>query len=184
MFFFLQIAAGKIFRTKKEKTEQIRKVKSKHVHPKFDLFKFINDMALLVLEEELEFNEFVGPVELPRRHEEFSGSARVSGWGTITNSEYKPSENLLKVTVPLVSSNDCYKDYEHNVDKYDPRSMICAGTTDKGSSTGDSGGPLICGSKLCGIVSWGSECATEECPGVYTRVTTYVDFIKNGSISP
>ena len=47
-----------------------------------------------------------------------------------------------------------------------------------------SGGPLICqegqftGYALTGIVSWGEGCAAPGYPGIYTRITYYIDWIK------
>ena len=67
--------------------------------------------------------------------------------------------------------------------------MICAGYRGLGgkdSCTGDSGGPLICnhGNKavLVGVVSWGRRCAEPNHPGVYSRVTHVLDWIKSNMV--
>ena len=50
---------------------------------------------------------------------------------------------------------------------------------------GDSGGPLACHTvgenhwKLFGITSWGVRCAEPRNPGVYTKVTNYLQWIQN-----
>lgn len=45
---------------------------------------------------------------------------------------------------------------------------------------GDSGGPLTVDGKLTGVVSWSikdPDCASTKYPGVYTRVSEFVDWI-------
>ena len=67
------------------------------------------------------------------------------------------------------------------------RTQLCAGGERlKDSCSGDSGGPLIGlsmpGRRLpfiqIGIVSFGSvRCGTTNVPGIYTRVTEYLDWV-------
>ena len=74
-----------------------------------------------------------------------------------------------------------------------PSSTLCAvgdlGGSVEDSCQGDSGGPLFVeadgGDVLVGVVSWGYGCALidsisqQPFPGVYTRVSSYIDWIEN-----
>lgn len=59
--------------------------------------------------------------------------------------------------------------------------MLCAGVQEggKGQCSGDSGGPLTINGVQVGIVSWSVKpCAVAPYPGVYTKVSHYVNWIK------
>ena len=67
--------------------------------------------------------------------------------------------------------------------------MICAGYPGiggKDACQGDSGGPFVCDNNgtavIAGVVSWGKGCAEAKYPGVYARVTTVLDWVKNNLV--
>lgn len=107
--------------------------------------------------------------------------AIAAGWGTL-HEDGKPSCLLQEVEVPVMSLKDCRNT------SYSPRmisdNMMCAGYPDgkKDSCQGDSGGPLIAERpdkkyEVIGVVSWGNGCARPGYPGVYTRLTRYLDWV-------
>ena len=60
--------------------------------------------------------------------------------------------------------------------------MICAGDVGRDSCQGDSGGPLAVQAggrhySVIGVVSWGEGCAKPGYPGVYTRLTSLLDWL-------
>ena len=60
--------------------------------------------------------------------------------------------------------------------------MICASRPGKDSCRGDSGGALFiedeAGFTAVGVVSWGMRCGDIDSPGVYSRVTAALSWIK------
>jgi len=66
------------------------------------------------------------------------------------------------------------------------KNMMCNYSYSKDSCQGDSGGPVVWKSpegywNLVGVVSWGIGCAEIGNPGVNTRVTEYLQWIKDNT---
>jgi secreted trypsin-like serine protease len=62
--------------------------------------------------------------------------------------------------------------------------MLCAGAEGKDACSRDSGGPLVAlqsPPRLIGIVIAGYKCGEAGFPGIYTRVTKYLDWIEQHS---
>lgn len=110
-----------------------------------------------------------------------------TGWGTL-KEDGKPSCILQEVEVPVLSNEVCSTQTNYTASMITDN-MLCAGylgVGEKDSCQGDSGGPLIAEREdkryeLIGVVSWGNGCARPYYPGVYTRVTRYLDWIRENS---
>merc|ERR1719402_1487393 len=83
------------------------------LHEDYDSWTISNDICLLKLEESADFSSSViGSISLPYSGEEYDAgtSCTVSGWGTTTEGG-SLGKVLMKVTVPVVSDDDCRDAY-------------------------------------------------------------------------
>nr|XP_019571743.1 PREDICTED: transmembrane protease serine 4 [Rhinolophus sinicus] len=142
------------------------------------------DIALVKLQYPLTFSDTVRPICLPFSDEELTPATPlwVIGWGFTEQGGGKMSDTLLQASVQVIDRTQCNAEdaYQGEVTK----EMLCAGILGGGVDTcqGDSGGPLMYHSDLwqvVGIVSWGHGCGGPSTPGVYTKVTAYLNWIYN-----
>lgn len=151
-------------------------------HPRFSRVGFYNDIAILILDRDVRKSKYVIPLCLPEEHlsEKFTNQRpTVVGWGT-TYYGGKESAIQRQAELPVWRNEDCDQAYFQPINE----NFICAGYTDGGKDAcqGDSGGPLMLRKDnrwmQIGIVSFGNKCGEPGYPGVYTRVTQYLDWIK------
>ena len=152
-------------------------------HPRFgQRATFDNDFALLRLKTPLDFKQYPGirPACMPKRHN-FVGvdvQGWASGWGLLDpDNKRAQATKLQSVDVFTMSNRRCEILYEDNGSVTD--SMLCAKSYSGGDACyGDSGGPFVNKEdELIGVVSWGKSCAQPQWPGVYSRVSTALDWI-------
>ncbi|KAL9893610.1 trypsin-1 isoform 1-T1 [Glossina fuscipes fuscipes] len=150
-------------------------------HRGFDPDTYNNDIALLKLRKPVLFSKIIKPVCLPRYNYDPAGRVgTVVGWGRTSEGGVLPSV-VNHVKIPIMSVTECrnqkYKSYRIT------KTMLCAGKLNTDSCQGDSGGPLLLSNGfkyfIIGIVSWGVGCGREGYPGVYTRVSKFVPWIKS-----
>lgn len=158
-------------------------------HPDYDDWTLEHDIALLEVSSPIPLNgntrASIGlPFELSAASWPTAGAAStVSGWGNTSTSSSAFPYDLYAAVVDVLSSPGSSNCGSYTQSEYLPDVMLCAGelTLGKDSCQGDSGGPLAVQAAgtwtLAGIVSWGYGCADPDYPGVYTRVTTYLDWI-------
>uniref|UniRef100_A0A9L0JJV5 Ovochymase 1 n=1 Tax=Equus asinus TaxID=9793 RepID=A0A9L0JJV5_EQUAS len=185
---FWTLVAGDRDRTLKESTEQVRRVKDIMVHEDFDRLTYDSDISLIQLSSPLEFNSMVGPVCLPHSVEPLLSSeiCAVTGWGCISEGGGLAS-GLQQIQVPVLERQVCERTYYSAHPGGITEKMICAGFAASGGKDfcqGDSGGPFVCRHEkvpfvLYGIVSWGAGCAQPRKPGVFARVSVFLDWIQS-----
>lgn len=165
------------------------------VHENYANINAVNDdIALIEVVNEMEFSETVNPICLPAK--DFCLNSRndedakviASGWGLTDENNSRSSEYLQKTELNVISIDSCLNLWKNNgwPDYILPSQMVCAYGTNQAGITdtcqGDSGGPLIKIDQhgiatVYGVVSFGYGCAREDWPGVYARVTEYLDWI-------
>ncbi|XP_076160505.1 uncharacterized protein LOC143143294 isoform X1 [Ptiloglossa arizonensis] len=167
-----------------------RDVAGIHVHPEFYAGTLYNDIAILRIDHQIDFqrNPHVSPACLPDKRDDFARSrCWTTGWGKDAFGDFGKYQNILKeVDVPVVSNQICEQQMRRT--RLGPgfdlhAGFICAGGEEgKDACKGDGGGPMVCERhgrwQLAGIVSWGIGCGQAGVPGVYSRVSHYLDWIQ------
>jgi len=181
----MHVVAGGIKLNNFENEEEPRNLDAIIGHPDYSAATISNDACLLKMKEPFEWTEFVQPIALPAPMQDTAAGSMVTvtGWGTTSEGALGLPNVLHKVSVPVVSDEDCNASY--GASGYAVAdSMICAGLPEGGkdSCQGDSGGPFFSNEspetrELLGIVSWGIGCARAGYPGVYTEVSHFVEWI-------
>lgn len=114
---------------------------------------------------------------LPARGE----TVKAIGFGR-TSESGSLSTNLMEVDLDTINERTCKAMLPPETPLFLDK-QICAGVPAGGrdTCTGDSGGPLLDaeGKLQYGIVSWGIGCARPNTPGIYVRVSSYIDWIQD-----
>jgi secreted trypsin-like serine protease len=140
-----------------------------------------DDIALLRLAEPVTSPASIALTNATLASLEAAGvRVRVTGWGR-TSPTGTTTRVLRTLDTPVVSNGRCNDPVSYN-NRITP-GMLCAGRAEGGedSCQGDSGGPLSSAHGqsrvLVGVVSWGEGCARRAKYGVYTRVSSYVNWV-------
>ena len=154
-------------------------------HPNYNSNTMNNDIALIRLSSPIQFDNNVQEVllicdqQVQLGAEDPGAMSWITGWGEDEGTANNPNQ-LQVVSVPITEDSN----YGWNQIDAD---MIMAGYSSGGTDTcqGDSGGPMVVRDVddtdwlLAGITSWGYGCADSGYPGVYTRVSYFLNCAKS-----
>lgn len=143
------------------------------------------DIAIMRLKTPLSTNDNYKTVCMPQARRSYVGAlGTVTGYGSQSQTFRRAAPKLRQVTVPIWENRKCSVVYKKNLTE----SFLCAGYEEGGKDAcqGDSGGPLMTEGPnermmVVGVVSHGIGCGSPGFPGVYTRTTTYLDWIEKNT---
>ncbi|XP_034837976.1 phenoloxidase-activating factor 2-like isoform X2 [Maniola hyperantus] len=170
-------------------THQDRSVDKIIVHEEFFRIHVHNNIALLILKKPFIKEPHVGVACLSLALPPPGTVCYSMGWGEDFTKSAKYANLLKKITLPLVSGDDCQRRYRNTRlgSRYTlHRSLTCAGGEALvDTCIGDGGSSLVCpvGNPgdlryaVVGMVAYGLECGTENVPGVYVKVPELYDWV-------
>ena len=157
------------------------------VHPGFAPPSYGNDIALISLNSPIVTGPNAQVVALPIAQDPATWppvgtEATISGWGVTSFNAPSTNDQLLKATVQVLAPpTAACGEYGTGFDGF---LSLCAGFQAGGVDTcqGDSGGPLVINvggvPLLAGVTSVGFECARANFPGIYSRTSTFIPWIR------
>ncbi|CAK1542035.1 unnamed protein product [Leptosia nina] len=176
---------------------QDAKIKRIINHPKFKPPKKYFDIAIIELEQDVEFSKLVQPACLWTKFntQELGKKATLTGWGIVETAGKTISPELQAAEVDVINSNKCDGFLKPHCGRLwcgVESHQLCAGKLAGGvdACQGDSGGPLQVKIQIpvttqgsmhyvIGVTSFGIGCALPNLPGVYTRVSSFIDWIED-----
>ncbi|KAJ2951560.1 hypothetical protein O0L34_g13709 [Tuta absoluta] len=155
------------------------------MHSKWNPQNLANDIAMLYLPENIQFNDKIQPAALPDSYMLFltwvGWWGQAAGYGRINDREgVTTATQVSHVRLQIIDEYDCALIYSHDVVT---ESTLCTnGFGGVGICTGDSGGPLTIRYQekdyLLGISSFVARDGCEiGLPSAFTRVTSFIPWI-------
>ncbi|KAH8376649.1 hypothetical protein KR093_000587, partial [Drosophila rubida] len=144
------------------------------------------DIGLLYTPTAFTWTAAVAAITLPQSGVVPTGTANLYGWGSTstTNTASYPSVLQVAANVPIISLSSCETALgQKGSDVHSTN--LCTGPLTGGVSicTSDSGGPLVQGNNLIGIVSWGKlPCGMVNSPSVFVQVSSFISWIKSNQV--
>ena len=150
-------------------------------NPNYDSTKFFNDIALIKVNNVFGAKSAIlATAQEMQTVEDLGGVAVASGFGLISNGG-SGSGVALEVSMPLIPSAQCQRYWPYRGEYWE--NFVCVNSSPFATiCSGDSGGPLfvVVGGvrRLAGVTSFGAASGCGDLWAIFTRVSSYVDWIQ------
>lgn len=149
-------------------------------HPKYNPVTLQNDLAVLRLKTPIRYSRFVQPIPLSSVQIGEKVPVVVSGWGRLNLTSSGAPNVLQHLNLVTVSNTYCHDvNGGSSFEKVTDDTLCTLTKRGEGMCYGDSGSPLAANGGLVGIVSWGIKPCATGAPDVFTRISSYVDWISD-----
>lgn len=151
-------------------------LKNVEIHPKHNPTSKQNDIALLVLDRDIDFS--TGEVEIVKLNEfvvNEGSKVFLTGWGLKWYNDKESPSHLQGISLNISAPIQCFTSWMNIYQEY----HLCTDTgySKYGTCNMDSGSPLVNEKGIqVAVVSFGQPCATGT-PDVHTAVAYFLDFI-------
>ncbi|XP_015793304.1 vitamin K-dependent protein C-like [Tetranychus urticae] len=163
-------------------------VEAVHFHPDINSEPSMNNIALLLLKEPVQFSRNIQPICLPEPEEDetFHGRyGKVAGYEKLIPGQEKPTSTNMHInTLPIDRSDDCDEFFKKVVKKNITDSFFCAGYLEgrKDVCFPDRGDPFMVKVRkhwvIAGITLINKSCKKPHALDIYVRVGFHLDWIK------
>lgn len=182
-----------------EELAQERDIEEIIPYPKYNPPSKYHDIALMKSKPEFVLSRDIRIACLNLEDDIREMKLTAIGFGKTGSTDSSGSDTLMKVDMDMIDAEVCNRSMRYLI----RRKLIDQGITDeqmcagdyihggKDTCQGDSGGPLQvmpdrvdCNHtfplhKIVGVTSFGRDCGRKMAPGVYTRVSRYIEWIEN-----
>ncbi|CAH2099248.1 unnamed protein product [Euphydryas editha] len=168
-------------------------------HPEYKPPAKYNDIALMKVKPDFVLSRHIRIACLNQNDTLDNKKLTIIGFGKTVSSDNAGSETLMTVDVDVIENNVCNKSMRYFIKRKILAqglidSQLCAGDYEHGGKDtcqGDSGGPLQVMDyrvdciktfplhRIVGVTSFGRDCGRRMSPGIYTRVSKYIEWIEN-----
>jgi len=147
-------------------------------HVRYNSPRYANDIGLIKINGEIQFNELVQPIEYSDTVVTDNSVLELTGWGRL--SAIGPIPQLLQtINLTYINYEECRKKFNYDSD-VDIGHLCTLNKIGEGACNGDSGGPLTLNKKLVALVNWGVPCA-RGLPDAHAKISYYHDWIRTNA---